>query len=477
MQPVFPYRAQGYPPRGNRWPQFGDNVLEETLSLSEGARQSLNKKREAMSDFHKEIMERHRLAPKVDPQPRQPDEIPVPDEDDWYGGSGGAYTPGPGDPPPQPMETTDSSNPPQGPPPDYPSRRPFVAQAGAVARYDPPPKPLAAQTVTGGGYDPPAPPGAGAIAVQTDRPRRPLVAQSGSVTRYDPPDNPGASAQTDAPRKRLVTQVGKVTSYDPSNDVEVLGGGGGPPPPPGAGGVLVPTYAAGPDPAEEHAYSYPPGEMPGPAFLEPRVRPTPYGQPRTKINGKQPPSLKDEFFETPAESMDTAASAPAAIVPMEEQNSGVKRAKEEAAPKAKAKSKAKKKKDEIVATQSPPSLPPPPPGGAAALKVVAEPDMEPASASSANAPTSVPHYRQKEGSTSSSSRKKPPPDAAMVEPAAPVKRKTDKPLDDDTPAALRPERQRPRAPQAEPDAEPTPLRPSSSSSSKGPSVASQGRLL
>jgi hypothetical protein len=103
--------------------------------------------------------------------------------------------------------------------------------------------------------------------------------------------------------------------------------------------------------------------------------------------------------------------------------------------------------------------------------------MEPASASSANAPTSVPHYRQKEGSTSSSSRKKPPPDAAMVEPAAPVKRKTDKPLDDDTPAALRPERQRPRAPQAEPDAEPTPLRPSSSSSSKGPSVASQGRLL
>ena len=28
------------------WPQFGDEVLEETLSLSEGARQSLNKKKE-----------------------------------------------------------------------------------------------------------------------------------------------------------------------------------------------------------------------------------------------------------------------------------------------------------------------------------------------------------------------------------------------------------------------------------------------
>jgi hypothetical protein len=104
--------------------------------------------------------------------------------------------------------------------------------------------------------------------------------------------------------------------------------------------------------------------------------------------------------------------------------------------------------------------------------------MEPASASSANAPTSVPHYRQKEGSTSSSSRRKPPPGGEIDDlPAVPVKRKTDKPLDDDTPAALRPERQRPRAPQAEPDAEPTPLRPSSSSSSKGPSVASQGRLL
>ena len=247
--------------------------------------------------------------------------------------------------------------------------------------------------------------------------------------------------------------------------VQVVGGGG-PPPAPGAGGVLIPPYAAGPDP--EDAYSYPPGEMPGPAFLEPRVRPTPYDQPRVRINGKQP-SLKDEFFNPP-ESMDTAASAPAAIVPMEEQNTGTKRAKEEAAPKAKAKTKAKskKKKDEIVATQSPPSLPPPPPGGAAALKASQtepEPDGEPVSASAANAPTSVPSYRKKEGSAPSGSRRKPPPDAAMVEPAVPVKRKTDKPLDDDTPAALQPERQRPRAPAAEPDAEPNPLQPSSSSSS------------
>jgi len=308
-----------------------------------------------------------------------------------------------------------------------------------------------------------------------------------------PPDFPGSGAAALRNREYFRdTQPGpgNVKRMPGSVDVIQVSGGGGPPPAPGAGGVLIPAYAAGPeDPLGQEVAPYqgPPGDpSAGPAFLEPRVRPSPYDQPRMRINGKTPPSLKDEFFNPP-ESMDTAASAPAAIVPMEEQNSGVKRAKEEAPKaKAKAKSKAKKKKDEIVATQSPPSLPPPPPGGAAALKATAEPDMEPASSSSANAPTSVPHYRQKEGSAPSNSRRKPPPDAAMVEPAersardsvAPVKRKTDKPLEDDTPAALRPERQRPRAPQAEPDAEPNPLRMgSSSSSSKGPSVASQGRLL
>jgi len=163
---------------------------------------------------------------------------------------------------------------------------------------------------------------------------------------------------------------------------------------------MIPPYAAGPEEPlgqEVAPHQGPPGDpSTGPAFLEPRVRPSPYGPSRTRINGKTPPSLKDEFFTAPPEQMDTAASAPQAIVPMEEQNTGVKRSKEAAAPKSKA--KAKKKKDEIAATQSPPSLPPPPPGGAAALRATEEPDVEPASASSANAPTSVPHYRQKEGS-------------------------------------------------------------------------------
>jgi hypothetical protein len=200
--------------------------------------------------------------------------------------------------------------------------------------------------------------------------------------------------------------------------------------------------------------------------------------------------MRDEFFAVPPEQMDTATSAPAAIVPMDEQNTVPKRPiedtkaepKKKATPKAKATSKKKKKgEDEIVATQSPPSLPPPPPGGAAALKItqreIEEPDVEPtaSSASSSKASSSEPHYKKEVAGY----RKKPQPDEVIDDlPAVPVKRKTEKPLDDGTPAALRPERQRPRAPQAEPDAEPNPLRVgSSSSSSSGPMVASQRRLL
>ena len=77
MQPVFPYYPQNYPPRGRIWPQFGDDVLEETLSISEGARQSLNRKREGMRDFHKENMQHHGLAPREPPREKVewPDEL------------------------------------------------------------------------------------------------------------------------------------------------------------------------------------------------------------------------------------------------------------------------------------------------------------------------------------------------------------------------------------------------------------------
>ena len=75
MQPVFAYRPEAYPPRGRIWPQFGDDVLEETLSLSEGATQNLQRKKEGMmGDFHKENMIHHGLAPR-------PADVPVPDDD------------------------------------------------------------------------------------------------------------------------------------------------------------------------------------------------------------------------------------------------------------------------------------------------------------------------------------------------------------------------------------------------------------
>lgn len=214
------------------------------------------------------------------------------------------------------------------------------------------------------------------------------------------------------------------------------------------------------------------------AFLEPRTRETPYGKPTKRIIGKT--SFKDEFFAP--EGMDTAASTPGAVVPMEEQNTVPKRPLEEssAEPKKKAtpkaKSKAKKKEEVAVVSQTPKPWPPPPPGavkikaGAKEIPEEGEPDVEPtaSSASSSKAPSSVGHYRKKAA----------PEEVIDDLPAVPIKRKTEKPLEDGTPAALRPERQRPRAPQAEPDAEPTPLRiGGSSSSSSGPSVASQRRLM
>jgi hypothetical protein len=112
---------------------------------------------------------------------------------------------------------------------------------------------------------------------------------------------------------------------------------------------------------EETSYSYPPGDAPGPASLPPKARATPYDAVRTRISGKQP-SPWEEFLGS-GSGMDDAPSAPAAITPMEEQNTGAKRGMEE-------KEESSKKK-KVAPAQSPPSLPPPPPGGAATLRPAA----------------------------------------------------------------------------------------------------------
>ena len=187
------------------------------------------------------------------------------------------------------------------------------------------------------------------------------------------------------------------------------------------------------------------------------------------------PDLKKQFFAAPPEQTDAGAT------PMEEQNTGVNRPDESETTKP-PKARKKKGKDEVVVAQSPPSLPKPPPDGAAVLaaprkdpKDEAEPDVEPPSGSAANASTSVPHYRPKEMVAAPSGyRKKAPPDAVIDDlPAIPEKRKSEKPLEDETPLALRPEPQRRRAPQEEPDSEPNPLKPFSSSSSSSGSISSR----
>ena len=77
MQPVFPYRAESYPPRGGVWPQFGDDIVEDTVSISEGARQSLARKREVMSEFHNENLRHYGMAPREDRQPPLQDPSPA----------------------------------------------------------------------------------------------------------------------------------------------------------------------------------------------------------------------------------------------------------------------------------------------------------------------------------------------------------------------------------------------------------------
>ena len=66
---MFQYSPENYPPRGRIWPLFGDEALEETLSLSEGARRNLSRKKDGMGDFHKEILQHHGLAPRPDDNP------------------------------------------------------------------------------------------------------------------------------------------------------------------------------------------------------------------------------------------------------------------------------------------------------------------------------------------------------------------------------------------------------------------------
>ena len=94
MQALLPYRPESYPPKGRIWPQFGDDVLEHTLSLGDGMRQSLQRKKEGMMQWHQDNLVHHGLAPKPDPA-----DVPVPADDEPLEDPVPQYTQPPPDPP------------------------------------------------------------------------------------------------------------------------------------------------------------------------------------------------------------------------------------------------------------------------------------------------------------------------------------------------------------------------------------------
>ena len=180
MQPVFAYRQQSYPPRGPRWPQFGDEVLEDTLSVSEGAHRALSEKRQSMNDFHKENLVYHGLAhPMEEDRPEAPP-------------------------------------PPEEPGPQAPDQRPPGSQAPSFKRPDLGPGPRGPQEFYIGG-DGPEP------AEHPDHPMEPAAGIQSNLGH--PPDFPGGAARR-TPRD---TQAGPGGSMNP--DVEMMSPSKPSPPP------------------------------------------------------------------------------------------------------------------------------------------------------------------------------------------------------------------------------------------------------
>jgi hypothetical protein len=345
MQAVLPYRPESYPPKGRIWPQFGDEVLEHTLSLGEGIRHSLQKKKEGMSQWHQENLAYHGLAPKPDPA-----DMPVPDDDP-------GYPPDAPRPPSDPLPYNDASlgaslqpppDPPQGPNRRYPQNKLPRARGQTEPEFSSPGLP-------------PGPPDSGRRPKESyymgDRPD-PRVELQGGLGK--PPDAPGGGVGLRGREYFRTTQPGAGGLPDVQF---VVGGGGGPPPqPPGAGALLVPVNQDDVPMALQASNQGPP-RPPGGGGMAPRLRDGPYGKaqkvsfaPDTFPWGPQP------------ESMDSSVSNPAPITPMQEQNTVPKRPREQEEDGA-----GNKKKPAALTAQSPPSLPPPPPGGAGILRPTQQP--------------------------------------------------------------------------------------------------------
>ena len=190
-----------------------------------------------------------------------------------------------------------------------------------------------------------------------------------------------------------------------------------------------------------------------------RIREGPYGS-----KPKKTVSFTPDFPWGPQpESMDSSASAPAAIVPMEEQNTVPKRPREE---------KGGKKKKPMVVAQSPPSLPPPPPGGAAALRATADNDAHTVAYAEDNYQDDVEDDNQTVAYGDPEPEELPEVSAAAAPPRGDKRKEPehvpllpiqgDEPDEPDYTPVLQPEKKGKSV-----------LTPSSSSSSKGPSITNQ----
>ena len=66
MLAIPPYRSQSYPPRSPQWVRFGDDALQEVMSVTDEAHFNLARKRDTWQPFHQERLQYHGLAPKGD---------------------------------------------------------------------------------------------------------------------------------------------------------------------------------------------------------------------------------------------------------------------------------------------------------------------------------------------------------------------------------------------------------------------------
>ena len=64
MQPVIPYRAGSYPPRGPQWPQFVSDTMQQTLTHE--VHENLRQKREYMMPHHEDRLGYHGLLPRTE---------------------------------------------------------------------------------------------------------------------------------------------------------------------------------------------------------------------------------------------------------------------------------------------------------------------------------------------------------------------------------------------------------------------------